>query len=73
MMERFGYVYYLESLVDDKYIYNTFTIAEEAANEVMTYADKELTYEDVLDDIELLGCDDTIYIGNTNIEATKNW
>ncbi len=66
MMEEFGYNY----IVGDDYVCSN---AEDAAEKVISLCRNKLSFDDVLERIEGLGCDDCTYINDICVSTQRNW
>lgn len=69
MMEQYGYKYIVEPPSGES---RTFNTAEEAA-EFIKSNQNTAHYEDILYDMEELGCDDTMLICGHFVTTVRNW
>ena len=69
MMEQYGYKYIVEPPIGES---RTFNTAEEAA-EFIKSNQNTAHYEDILYDMEELGCDDTMLICGHFVTTVRNW
>jgi hypothetical protein len=73
MMEKFGYKYVVEKTEGANYFCRTLFTAEDAAAAVIEMSSTHLNYDDILEKIEFLGCNDISCFNGITVKTIKNW
>lgn len=69
MMEEYGYIYKVQLTNGDEVeCHNVYDVAD-----IVSGTDDHYSYDDLIYDLESLGCDDCIYLNGCFIMTVRNW